>query len=312
MKRFSALCLAVLMALCLAACGSAAGPGSASATPVESAPPDASPAVPDTEPPTVTISKETRRYQSDDGQATVLSCEWNSAAVSVPGSEKAQAAIQADLDQIAGTFQKTSEEYYREAAALYQQERQNPEVSYYTSYYHALGITTARCDSAIISLVLDEANYTGGAHGFDYRYARNYDAATGQVLTLADLGDGVGDTARDTVVRFVNQIHETDGLFFDRIDAADLKGVVDNDLFYFDRGGVVFISGQYALQSYAEGIVTFTVSYDDLAGKLRDAYNPGGGRTQCDTAFGAYTWREDSSLDTSQVHSDEAATTTGN
>ena len=157
MKRFSALCLAVLMALCLAACGSAAGPGSASATPVESAPPDASPAVPDTEPPTVTISKETRRYQSDDGQATVLSCEWNSAAVSVPGSEKAQAAIQADLDQIAGTFQKTSEEYYREAAALYQQDRQNPEVSYYTSYYHALGITTARCDSAIISLVLDEA-----------------------------------------------------------------------------------------------------------------------------------------------------------
>ena len=121
MYRFSALCLAVLMALCLAACGSAAGPGSASATPVESAPPDASPAVPDTEPPTVTISKETRRYQSDDGQATVLSCEWNSAAVSVPGSEKAQAAIQADLDQIAGTFQKTSEEYYREAAALYQQ-----------------------------------------------------------------------------------------------------------------------------------------------------------------------------------------------
>ena len=87
-----------------------------------------------------------------------------------------------------GRSKKPPEEYYREAAALYQQDRQNPEVSYYTSYYHALGITTARCDSAIISLVLDEANYTGGAHGFDYRYARNYDAATGQVLTLADLG----------------------------------------------------------------------------------------------------------------------------
>ena len=35
-------------------------------------------------------------------------------------------------------------------------------------------------------------------------------------------------------------------------------------------------------------------------------------RDRCDTAFGAYTWREDGSLDTSQVHSDEAATTTGN
>ena len=259
----------------------------------------------------IQLTRVEQQLTAVDGQVLV-EYGYDRPIVSISGNATAQNAIQADLDQIAGTFQKTSEEYYREAAALYQQDRQNPEVSYYTSYYHALGITTARCDSAIISLVLDEANYTGGAHGFDYRYARNYDAATGQVLTLADLGDGVGDTARDTVVRFVNQIHETDGLFFDRIDAADLKGVVDNDLFYFDRGGVVFISGQYALQSYAEGIVTFTASYDDLAGKLRDAYNPGGGRTQCDTAFGAYTWREDSSLDTSQVHSDEAATTTGN
>lgn len=301
MKRYPALCLAALLTLSLSACGSTAGPSSTSIVSEASSAPVAS----QPQPPTVTLSKETVNFQSDDGKVVLLSSEWNTAAVSIPGNESAQTAVQSDLDQILKAFLSISQESRQKAEVLYQEEEPIVDNSAYPALYHALNITRTRCDGDVISLVIDETSYTGGAHGSDYRYARNYDTATGQVLRLSDLGDGVGDVAGDIIVSFINQIHDKDGLFFNKVKKSDLKDLVTDDLFYFNRNGLVFIAGQYSFQSYAEGIVEFTISYDDLKGILRDAYNPGGGVTQCATDLGVYTFQKDGSLDTSRTDNRE-------
>ena len=308
MKRYSALCLAALMTLSLSACGSTTGLTSASLTAAPTNHPETSstPAASRPQMPTVTLSKEAGCYRSNDGKVVLLNSEWNTAAVSIPGNEDAQSAVQSDLDQILETFQSISQESRQEAEDLYQADESLADNSAYQTLYHALNITRARCDNAVISLVLDETGYTGGAHSFDARYARNYDTATGQVLSLADLGDSVGDVARDTIVSFINQIHDRDGLFFNKVTQSDLKDLVTDNLFYFDRNGLVFIAGQYSFQSYAEGIVEFTISYDDLKGALKDAYNPGGGVTQCATDLGIYTFHKDGTLDTSRVYNSES------
>lgn len=303
MKCYPALCLAALMTLSLSACGSTAGPASASTT---SAASSSAPISDRAQLPTVTISKAVEHFRSDDGKVILLNSEWNTAAVSIPGNEDAQSAVQSDLDQILETFQSISQESRQEAEDLYQAGEILTDGSTYLVPYHALNITRARCDSAVISLVIDEASYTGGAHGSDARYARNYDSATGQVLRLSDLGDGVGDVAGSTIVSFINQIHDRDGLFFNKVTQSGLKDLVTDDLFYFDQNGLVFIAGQYSFQSYAEGIVEFTISYDDLKGSLKDAYNPGGGVTQCATDLGTYTFQKDGSLDTSRVYDSES------
>ena len=309
MKYFPALWLAALLILALSACGSTAGLSSASTLSEPATPPEASSAPIANRPqsPTVTLSKETSRYRSDDGKVVLVNSEWNTAAVSIPGNESAQAAVQSDLDQILETFQSISQESRQQGEELYQAGESLADASAYQTLYHALDITRARCDSDVISLVIDETSYTGGAHSYDYRYARNYDAATGQVLRLSDLGDGVGDVASNTIVSFINQIHDQDGLFFSKVKQSDLKDLVTDNLFYFDRNGLVFIAGQYSFQSYAEGIVEFTISYDDLKGVLKDVYNPGGGVTQCATDLGVYTFQKDGSLDTSRVYHSESA-----
>lgn len=308
MKRYSALCLAALMALSLCACDATAGLTSASNTAESTNLPESSSAPTPSRPqmPTVTLSKETRHFRSDDGKVVLLNSEWNTAAVSIPGNEDAQSAVQSDLDQILETFQSLSQETRQESEKRYQSGESLTDGSATSIPYHSLNITRARCDSAVISLVIDETGYTGGAHGFDARYARNYDTATGQVLRLSDLGDGVDDVAGSTIVSFINQIHDRDGLFFDKVTQSDLKDLVTDDLFYFDQNGLVFIAGQYSFQSYAEGIVEFTISYDDLKGALKDAYNPGGGVTQCATDLGTYTFQKDGSLDTSRVYDSES------
>ena len=294
MKHFPMLCSAALLVLSLTACGTNAGSASASSS---------APTAPSqTRGPTVTISKVTEHYKSDDGNAVLLNSEWNTATVSIPGNEGAQAAIQSDLDQILETFQATSQAYRQEAETLYQEGEPTSIGPVYRVPYRALSITRARCDGDVISLVIDETSYTGGAHGSDYRYARNYDVTTGQVLQLTDLGGGVGDVASDKITQFINQIHELNGLFFSKVKETDLMDLVTDDLFYFDQSGLVFIAGQYSFQSYAEGIVEFTISYDDLTGTLTDTYNLGGGVTRCSTGLGIYTFREDGSLDTSQIY----------
>lgn len=296
MKRYPVLCLAALLTLSLSACGSTAGPSSASAA-------SSAPAASQSQQPTVTLSKETGRFRSADGKTVLLSSEWNTASVSIPGNESAQAAVQSDLDQILETFQAFSQDSYQKLKDL----RQEGESISSAAAYHALNITRSRCDSAVISLVIDETSYTGGAHGSDYRYARNYDTATGQVLHLSDLGVGVSDVAGDSIVSFINQIHDKDGLFFRKVKTIGPEGPDIRRLFYFDQNGLVFIAGQYSFQSYAEGIVEFTISYDDLNGALRDTYNPGGGVTQCATDLGIYTFRKDGSLDTSKAYDSENA-----
>lgn len=314
MKRFLTLFLTALMTLSLVACGtsgSGSSSTSASITSASSIASDASPALIDqaTSMPTVTISKETKKIRSNDKKVVLLNSEWNTAEVTIPDNDIAQKAIQADLDRITKTFLNTSEEYRKEAAEFYQNNSLDPDSSAYAAYYNALTITQARCDNTIISLVFDETNYTGGAHGTDNRYARNYDATTGKVLTLKDLGNGISETANDKIPQFVKKIHKKDGLFFDSIKKANLEDVITDNMFYFDKDGLVFIAGQYLLQSYAEGIVEFTISYDDLKGKLEDAYNLGGGNTQCNTQLGIYTLRKNGSLDTSKVdYSDHAGT----
>lgn len=114
MKRYPVLCLAALLTLSLSACGSTAGPSSASAA-------SSAPAASQSQQPTVTLSKETGRFRSADGKTVLLSSEWNTASVSIPGNESAQAAVQSDLDQILETFQAFSQDSYQKLKDLRQE-----------------------------------------------------------------------------------------------------------------------------------------------------------------------------------------------
>ena len=295
MKQILSLSLSLLLALSLAACGGAGAGSSTAHTSGGSSGGSVSSKAGPASHPTLVLKKSGSEERREAG-TVLLETEFDKPTVEDPDHEAVRKAIQADLDEIVASFQKGSDEIYDLAQSDYQSGGADS-VNPHFPYFHNLKVAPAREDSAIFSLIFDEGSYQGGAHGSDYRYGRSYDAATGRVLKLSDLGNQVPATVKPIILNMVKTLHEKEQLFFDDLGEQDLQYAVADDQFYFSKDGLVFLSGEYALQSYAEGIVSFTISYDELAGKLKDEYNPGGGVTKCENATGTYTLRADGSLD---------------
>ena len=170
-----------------------------------------------------------------------------------------------------------------------------------TPYHAELGITVARADASVISLVVDDIGYSGGAHGWDNRYTLNYDVKTGERLTFAQLGEGFRDKANELVLaeadKVSDQLNEdyakevpfvvSDGTesmeevnrqvypeLYEEDSSTEQPDENLNAQFYLNDEGVVFIAGQYIMKPYAGGILEFTVPYESFDGVMAEQYLP--------------------------------------
>ena len=272
MKRLFALSLALVMALSLAACGGSKTPaaGSASTTSTgaaSSAPTSAKPA--DSAPVLTRGNQVSEDIKADDG-TVVVSVQYKPLSVSYPGNTEVEKTIQKDLDKVVADFLKSAKNYAEEAKTYYKEYLQSGgKAEDFSPYVCSLNGKAVRQDTGVISALFYSYAFTGGAHGGMATFARNYDAKTGKVLTMKDLGDGVGTLAIDNVVKFVDAIQDHgDAFFFDKVKADDesVQSMLTDGNFYLSQDGLVLIDGEYLLQPYAAGIAEFTTSYDDLKG----------------------------------------------
>lgn len=324
MKRIIALTLCLCMALSLAACdashtaapsapsgSSAAGTdpadGSASADRSASqsvgAESSAAPVV--TGEPNVALEKVTDTVMDKDG-TVLVNYEYQKATVTLPDAE-AQRAVQADVDaelQIFLDFVAGELTDYAKDTLSYDQEADLSAVSASASsddtgfqpYYAQYIITPARVDNAVVSLVVDNVSYSGGAHGSDNRYCLNYDSKSGQRLTFELLGKDFRSKSEELVLAKAETVKDqldegyaaqlpfvvSDGT--ESVDEVNRKVYPDlyedtsiapesgtlNAEFYLNDKGVMFIVGEYVMKAYAGGILEYGFSYD----KYGEAINP--------------------------------------
>ena len=301
MKRLLPLGLAMAMALSLAACGgktpatgsaSTTSTGAASSAPTSTKPADSAPVL-------TCGDQVSEDIKADDG-TVVVSIRYTPISISYPENAAVEKAIQKDLDKVVSDFLQSARDYEEEAKTYYKEYLQNDGQSKdFTPYVCSLDSKSARQDTGVVSALFAGYAFTGGAHGGGGTFARNYDAKTGNVLTMKDLGEGVSTLAIDNVVKFVDAIQEDgDAFFYDKVKADDesVQSMLETGCFYLSKDGLVLIDGQYLLQPYAAGIVEFTTSYDDLRGKLNDEYTLPGGVTNCVSATGTYTFDKDGNL----------------
>ena len=131
---------------------------------------------------------------------------------------------------------------------------------------------------------------------------------------MKDLGDGVGSLSIDNVVKFVDAIQDHgDAFFFDKVKADDesVQSMLTDGNFYLSQDGLVLIDGEYLLQPYAAGIAEFTTSYDNLKGKLKEAYALTGGSTNCVGSGSVYTFDKDGKLVNTKTDYDPAVSDDG-
>lgn len=300
MKRLFSLCLAMVMALSLAACGSSKTPTTSSSSTPATGSADSSVEPTSVGHPAFHTGGGSRRAQTAEDGTEVLISKSTTYDIVYPEECDAQKAIQKDLDQVKANFHKEAGKQTEEAQDYYQEFlKSGGKKEDFTPYTSELTCKPLRADNGVVSILFYSYAYNGGAHGSLTTFARNYDAKTGKVLTMKDFGEEVSTLVTDNAVKFINAIQDTDDAFFyDKVKAEDesVQSMLETGSFYLSKDGLVLIDGQYLLQPYAAGIVEFTTSYDDLRGKLNDEYTLDSGVTNCVSAMGTYSFDQDGKL----------------
>ena len=303
MKLFPAILLSGLLALTLAGCTaqSTSGGVSAAASALDATSNSNSSIQ-------IKLNRVKDEIKAEDGHVLV-SYAYDRPTVVISGNTAAQSAIQTSLNALVDkdlTYVK--EDLYAIAQGNYQALGKDA-----TPCTSELNLTVTRSDDTVISLVADEIQDAGGAHGSDWRSGWNYDTQTGQLLTFPDLGNGFREKATELVSE--QAALEVDSLFDgyqENLSHVVLDGTEDaQSLYGFDATiaptyymtdeSITFISREYELQPYAMGVLEFPTAYSDYGSILKEHYLPKG-----------YTANETAKQDADLAASSDDGDTTSN
>lgn len=129
--------------------------------------------------------------------------------------------------------------------------------------------------NGLVSIVLTEYQYSGGAHGSTVQTAYTFDLKTGKALSLFDLvKSGAESECRGTVDALVRKFIDTKVYSGELMELPDLpfKTVGETPNYYLSDDGVMIYFQQYEHFPYAAGIQEFRVDYLSLAQYLDPAY----------------------------------------
>lgn len=114
--------------------------------------------------------------------------------------------------------------------------------------------------SGILSLYIENYEYTGGAHGMTVRKQYNLILNNGKEINLRELFREGTDYKGIINQEITRQISADPDKFFP-IGEMGFKTIADNQDFYFEEGGIVIYFGLYEIAPYAAGIQEFKIPF---------------------------------------------------
>lgn len=149
------------------------------------------------------------------------------------------------------------------------------EAFYGYSLYQTL--STARVDEAVVCLLDDTYQYTGGAHGMSYREGITFDAHNGKRLTLRDILTDYDNFSAEATERIIYELKDIHGeeLFDDYITTVEALWQEDTEpQWYLDATGIVIVLQEYTVGPYALGRPEIHLPYAEFEPYIKDAYLP--------------------------------------
>lgn len=156
---------------------------------------------------------------------------------------------------------------YNFARNDYEDARDNPDYQFMPHGYGVSFDVTYKQDH-LLSVVLHEYTYTGGAHPSTYRSATVFDIRTGEIAYLADLLDMQEEEAREFVLARIAAQIESDiqndemYVFEDYMDY--FRQSLSSHDFYLEPGYLVLYYQQYAIAPYAAGFPEFRIPLSEI------------------------------------------------
>ncbi len=118
----------------------------------------------------------------------------------------------------------------------------------------------------ILSIVLNDYQYYGGAHGSDRQISHTFDLKTGAEYKLDDLMKS-GSGYKDYINKCIKADIVKDGM--EEAQLAKFESIADDQSYYLSDKGVVVYFQQYEYFPYAAGIMEYTIPYADLPDYLK-------------------------------------------
>lgn len=123
-----------------------------------------------------------------------------------------------------------------------------------------------RADDQVFSFLVYYIGYTGGAHGYYSYMGHNYDPGTGQELVITDVFKDE-DVLKDVIWELLLEKYP-DGTVGQMVTSLDGYGSGEGKQplnWTAGPDGVTFFFNPYELASYAEGVQTVTLGYQEYA-----------------------------------------------
>ncbi|MDD3416085.1 MAG: DUF3298 domain-containing protein [Lachnospiraceae bacterium] len=219
----------------------------------------------------ITSTIRNDEVKSDDG-AVLINIDYDTPTITIPDNKNASSKINDYLKAKEEEFFKSAYDYKTEANEFYINSGSTTVEDYYYGYSFSGSFSRERIDHSVISLTSEEYYYMGGAHGQTIKSGLNFDAATGELLTLQDIStnkDALIESAKSYILTVCKSPYYQE-LLFDDYEESIPSILVDGN-WYFSKGGLTFIANQYEIAPYVAGIIEFTIPYDQLVG-LKDTY----------------------------------------
>ena len=160
-------------------------------------------------------------------------------------------------------------------AAQDRAERQAAGANFFAAHESLTDVFVRRADTLAVSLMEFHQSYEGGVHGMYGVTGRNFDAETGQPLSLADViadKEKLAEAVKAGLRRRYPKASFAEGgstLMAEMVDQMLRDDVLPWTL---DPTGVSFYFNPYLIGSYAEGIFTATVLFDEHPALFAERY----------------------------------------
>lgn len=122
----------------------------------------------------------------------------------------------------------------------------------------------------ILSVILTDYMYLGGAHGTTNIVSYTVDTKTGEIYTLKSLFNQDSNYKKYILDKINSMIDKESDLYFEDAKENLAKKNTDDFQFYIDGNNLVIYFGLYDLRPYAGGIPEFSISAAELKGLLKD------------------------------------------
>lgn len=221
------------------------------------------------------VTIETEKQEYTEGETVIMTSSFDRVTVTVEGNEAATQAIMAE-------FEKREQSFQENLAESLEWAKQDMLVTDSgMSYSENQGYGVERNDGKVLSFFVSFDNFEGGAHGSYMEYGLNFDAETGEVLTIEDIAQDKAAFQEISVQEMLRQCEDLKAqgmLFDDEIleSVGGLQGIMESKMegeeWYFTEEGIRFISNIYEIAPYAAGNFQFDIPYEMINDVLKEEY----------------------------------------